>query len=341
MISASWCRYDLDFTFEARTSRGSMTRKRTYFIRLDDGSGHIAYGEVPLFKGLSAEDTPAFESLLAAACADPAATLANPPCSSIAFGFESAMGRLDGSWKHTAWNEGGEGIAINGLIWMGDKKLMAQRIAEKLDAGFRILKLKIGGICFDDELDLLRSIRRQFSPEDLELRLDANGSFAPADALSRVEKLAPFSIHSLEQPIRAGQPEAMAQICRHSPIAIALDEELIGCRTSEEKRRLVDTISPQFLILKPALCGGFRAADEYISIIGEGRWWATSALESNIGLADIATWVSRYPLTMPQGLGTGQLYSNNIASPLYMDHAKLWYAPDGRWQSLEHLPWQH
>ena len=336
---AAWCRYTLDFTFEARTSRGSMTHKKTYFIRLEDAAGKVAYGEVPLFEGLSAEDTPDFESVLDRACATPETTLASPPNSSVAFGFESAFALLNEPRRHTAWTAGDEGIAINGLIWMGDKRLMAQRIAEKLNKGFRILKLKIGGINFEDELDLLKDVRRRFVAADLEIRLDANGSFTPDNALPRLERLAPLHIHSLEQPVRAGQPEVMAAICRKSPVAIALDEELIGCRSLVEKKELVESIAPQYLILKPALCGGFRAADEYIGIIGPGRWWATSALESNVGLAAIGAWVSEYRLTMPQGLGTGQLYSNNIASPLEMRGAALWYNPATPWQSMEDMKW--
>lgn len=340
MITAQWCPYVLDFTFEAITSRGSMRRKKTYFIRLADDGGHVAYGEVPLFEGLSEEDTPDFEQRLARACANPEVAIASTLPSSIAFGFESAFARLNGDATPTDWQLGNEGIAINGLIWMGDKELMAKRISEKLDNGFRVLKLKIGGINFDDETELLRGIRQRFSPADLEIRLDANGSFTPENALGRLEKLAAFDIHSIEQPIKAGQTEEMARICRLSPIDIALDEELIGFRTFGEKKELVSAIAPRYLILKPALCGGFRAADEYISIAGEGNWWATSALESNIGLEDIAAWVSRYRPAMPQGLGTGQLYDNNIPSPLELRGSRLWRRQDGMRQSLEHLPWR-
>lgn len=337
--TAEWCRYTLDFTFEARTSRASMTHKDTYFIRLTSSNGRTAYGEVPLFKGLSAEDSPEFEQLLSNACANPLNTLAEPSCSSIAFGFESAFASIENT-EPTSWQNGECGIPINGLIWMGDKELMRQRIAEKLDAGFRILKLKIGGIRFNDEVDLLRNIRNSFGETDLEIRLDANGSFTPATALDRLNTLSTYKIHSLEQPIKAGQTEIMAEICRKSPIAIALDEELIGKRTHSEKVSLLEAIQPQYIILKPALCGGFRDCDDYASIIGEGRWWATSALESNIGLYAIGRWLSRYRLTMPQGLGTGQLYSNNIPSPLDMHHAALWCDKKQAWQIPDNLQWK-
>ena len=340
LVKASWCPYTLDFTFEARTSRGSMRRKKTYFLRLEDADGRVAYGEVPLFEGLSAEDTPDFETVLAGACAAPEATLASPPNSSVAFGFESAFAVLRDSVPPTPWLRGDEGIAINGLIWMGDKRLMARRIAEKLDQGFRILKLKIGGIAFGDELDLLAHVRRHFDAADLEIRLDANGSFTPADALPRLHRLAPLGIHSLEQPVRAGMPEVMADICRRSPVPVALDEELIGCRSLAEKKALVDAIAPHYLVLKPALCGGFRAAAEYAAIVGPGRWWATSALESNVGLAAVGAWVAQYGPAMPQGLGTGMLYANNIASPLSLRGAALWYNPALPWQPLENMPWR-
>lgn len=339
-IVAEWCRYRLDFTFEARTSRGSMMHKDTYFIKLSAPDGTTAYGEIPLFKGLSAEDTPDFESLLEQCCKTPEATLAAPPCSSIAFGFESAFTELSQP-QPTEWEEGRVDIPINGLIWMGDKELMRKRISEKLDAGFHILKLKIGGINFNDEIDLLRSIRKTFTPADLEIRLDANGSFAPVEALTKLQELSDFGIHSIEQPIKAGQIELMSELCRKSPIAIALDEELIGKRTHNEHAELLSEIKPQYIILKPALCGGFADASDYANIIGDGRWWATSALESNIGLHAIGRWLSNYKLSMPQGLGTGQLYSNNIPSPLTMHGGSLWCDGKMPWQIPDNLQWQH
>lgn len=336
---AEWCRYTLDFKFEARTSRTSMMHKDTYLIKLTSPDKRISYGEVPLFKGLSAEDTPAFESLLSEACSNPLCTLEEPPCSSIAFGFESAFANLENE-ERTPWQNGEYGIPINGLIWMGDKELMQRRIAEKLNDGFRILKLKIGGIRFDDEIDLLKIIRKSFSKSDLEIRLDANGSFTQANALDRLNILSAFNIHSLEQPIKAGQTETMADICLKSPVAIALDEELIGKRTHDEKVALLNAIKPQYIILKPALCGGFRDAADYAAIIGEDRWWATSALESNLGLYAIGRWLSHYNLSMPQGLGTGLLYSNNIPSPLEMHNAALWCNNDRTWRIPDNLPWQ-
>lgn len=340
---AEWCRYTLDFNFEARTSRGSMLHKDTYFVRITTPEGRVGIGEVPLFKGLSQEDTPDFENLLSRQCDDITSALLNPEASSIAFGFTSALTAIksseSGSGKSTAWELGHRGIPINGLVWMGDKHLMRKRISEKLDQGFRVIKIKIGGIDFEDELDLIADIRRRFSPESLELRLDANGSFTPKNALKNLGRLAEYGIHSIEQPIKAGQPEAMARICACSPIPVALDEELIGIRSYEEKIRIVNDIRPAYLVLKPSLCGGFTEVEQYINIIGDGRWWVTSALESNLGLYAIASWLSRFNISMPQGLGTGQLYSNNILSPLSMQGDMLWCDPHKRWQNFNDFPW--
>ncbi len=338
---AEWCHYRLDFNFEARTSRGAMRHKDTYFIRLTAPNGSTGIGEVPLFKGLSQEDTPDFENTLSDKCRDIGHFFDNPQPSSISFGVSSALDDIpDNKPEPSHWELGLCGIPINGLVWMGDKRLMQTRIAEKLDQGFRVIKIKIGGIAFDEELELIAGIRNCFSPNDLELRLDANGAFTPKNALGYLERLAPFGIHSIEQPIRAGQIEAMASVCAKSPIPIALDEELIGVRTYEEKVELIDSINPAYIILKPALCGGFTDADQYIGIIGPGRWWATSALESNVGLYAIGRWLSHHGISMPQGLGTGMLYTNNFPSPLTMRRNMLWCDTEKQWQNLNTLQWQ-
>lgn len=336
-MKAFWTPYTLNFNFDARTSRGAMSVKDTYFIKVEDNSGTtLGYAECPLFKGLSAEDSPLFEDKLAMACKNPEEAT-NSDCSSIRFAFESIA--LRGSRD---WCAGAKSIEINGLIWMADKQTMARQIAHKLEAGFKVLKLKIGGIDFEQELDLIKSIRNTFSSKDLEIRLDANGSFTPQNALTRLEELSRFDIHSLEQPIRAGQWTEMRQVIERSPIAIALDEELIGVRSMEQKKDLLDALSPHYIILKPSLCGGFRDADEYIALTEERGigWWATSALESNIGLSAIAAWLSHRDISMPQGLGTGQLYTNNFACPLQLDGSKLTYNPALEFQSLESLSWK-
>lgn len=335
MLRASWEPYRLRFTFLARTSRQAMRVKDTYFVRLwDDARPEaVGLGECALFRGLSDDDVPDYEERLTQACADPASA-ASSGCSSIICGFEMARANLlQGGgplYFPSAYTEGKAEITINGLVWMGPWRAMLSRIREKLDAGFRCIKIKIGGIDFDDEIDLLRRIRQRFGPEDVMLRLDANGSFSPADALHRLDRLSAYGIHSIEQPIRAGQPDAMARICAASPIPIALDEELIGVRTDEEKRLLLSHIRPQYIILKPSLCGGFAHADGWIAAAEEASigWWATSALESSVGLNAIAQWLmSAHPASshIPQGLGTGALYSNNTPSANALIPPKLRY----------------
>lgn len=332
MLKAQWAPYTLRFIETAVTSRQRMQVKDTFFVRVwDDSAPEIfGVGEVPLFRGLSAEDTPGFEELLDLTCreighAQLAADVRMPEVSSIRFGFEMALRDLKTGGRRlyfdTPWAHGRTRQQINGLVWMGDRDTMARRIRQKLDAGFHCVKLKIGGIDFAEELALLRLIRREYGPEDIELRLDANGSFTRENAVEKLKRLSEFHIHSLEQPIKAGNPEEMARICRESPIDIALDEELIGFRSADEKRRLLAAVMPRYIILKPALCGGFAQADEWISTARELNigWWATSALESNVGLDAIGQWVSPYGPDMPQGLGTGQLYANNIPSPVYLD----------------------
>ena len=342
MLQAQYCPYRLDFRFEARTSRAVMHHKDTYFIRIYDTYAPevtLGAGECPLFAGLGADDRPDYEARLAAACRNPELAL-DEEYSSIRFGFEMALGRVA---SDVSWLAGEVGIPTNGLVWMGDKTTMASRIDEKLEQGFKVLKLKIGGINFEEEVDLLASIRRRYAPETLEIRLDANGSFSPENAVGCLERLSRFSVHSIEQPVKAGQPEEMRRICAISPIPIGLDEELIGTRTFEEAEKLVSFIRPQYLILKPSLCGGFSGADAYIDIARRRDigWWATSALESNIGLTAIAGWVAAKKTSLPQGLGTGLLYSNNIESSLEMRGECLWYNPMAVWQSIESLPWRN
>lgn len=338
-MKVSWQKYTLRFRERAITSRDSMMEKDTWFVRIESEEipGGEAVGEAAMFHGLSREDTPDYEQQLDNACrrASQCGSLEEmmgslPRVSSIRAGFESALlrsGLYPTTGRETAWLEGNEGIRINGLVWMGDKSTMRRRIREKLDNGFHCVKLKIGGIRFEDELELIADIRKEFSPADIELRLDANGGFTPENALERLERLSAFEIHSLEQPVKPRQWEAMNRICRLSPIDIALDEELIGFSTRVEKIEMLEAIAPRYIILKPSLCGGFRQADEWISLAcqrGIG-WWATSALESNIGLEAIGRWTASYQPEIPQGLGTGNLYTNNIPSPLETRGERLWY----------------
>ena len=316
MLKAEWRRYRLNFNFEARTSRAVMHFKDTYFVRVFDDvvPQRFAIGECGLFAGLSAEDDPDFERRLDAVCANPSAEALAAADSCVRFGFESALAALDG--EEVSEDFASQGVEINGLVWMGDKRLMFKRLGAKLDEGFRCMKLKIGGIDFADELDLLAYIRKHFPATDLELRVDANGAFTADNVYEKLLALERYSIHSIEQPVKAGQPELMADVCRRSAIPVALDEELIGNTTLAHKEQLLSDISPAYIILKPTLCGGFRAADQWISVAEKRKigWWATSALESNVGLAAIARWLSKYKITMPQGLGTGELFTNNIGT---------------------------
>lgn len=250
----SCSKYRLYFRFEARTSRAVMRYKDTYFI---EGDGVVA--ECPLFAGLSADDVPDYERQLMRVCSSGLEYV--PDYSSIIFGVESMRRLLENPVNSSQ----GWSVPINGLVWMGDKRLMQERVEQKLAEGFRCIKLKIGGIDFADELDMVASLRSRFSPSDLEIRLDANGAFTPDNALRRLDALSRHCIHSLEQPVKAGQWEAMERICRESPIPIALDEELIGVRSDADKASMLDAIRPQYIILKPALCGGFAHSDAWIA----------------------------------------------------------------------------
>lgn len=345
-LQADWLALDLDFAFEAVTSRERMWHKRTYLVRVhnSDRPDICGIGECGLFRGLSADDCPDYEDILADLCRHPqdweACTMP-----SIHFGFETATRDLENGGKrliyNSGWTEGKAGIPINGLIWMGDRKTMAERIDAKLADGFRVLKLKIGGINFDDECGLLAYIRNRYSTDTLEIRLDANGSFRPENALARLERLAEFGIHSIEQPLPKGMAEATADLCRRSSLPIALDEELIGWRNDAQIADLLDAIAPQYIILKPSLIGGFDRSEAYVRAAGKRGigWWATSALESNVGLNAIAQWVASKDPKIPQGLGTGMLYTNNLQSPLYLSGDRLKFNPAGAWADFDALPW--
>lgn len=336
-MKARFVKYNLQFKELAKTSREEMMSKLTYFLLLEDGKGRKGVGECALFRGLSCDDRVGYEDMLTAVCHavehEDEIDLTDWP--SIRFGLECAMLQLHGNGLlfPSKWTEGQKGIRINGLVWMGSATQMQKRVSQKLDEGFRCLKLKIGGVRFDEEVSILEKIRERFDAERLEIRLDANGSFTVDEALEKLQILNRFHIHSIEQPIKAGQWEEMGKICRESPIPIALDEELIGVNRIEDKRKMLSEIRPQYIILKPTLCGGFGGSDEWISEAkkyGIG-WWATSALESNVGLNAIAQWVYTKNVEMPQGLGTGELYVNNICSPLCRIGEEIFYNPKLNW----------
>jgi o-succinylbenzoate synthase len=293
-------------------------------------------------RGLSSDDRPGYEEKVKEVCENIGdywywleEGLQEWP--SIHFGLEMALLDLKNEGQRifypSPFTQGDEAININGLIWMGEADFMQQQIREKLNAGFNCIKLKIGAIDFEQEIKLLKGIRQEFGADQIELRVDANGAFAPHEAMAKLKRLAELELHSIEQPIMAGQWNEMSRLCAETPLPIALDEELIGIFVSKEKERLIDTIRPQYIILKPSLVGGFAGSREWIDL-AENRgipWWITSALESNIGLNAIAQWTHTLKNPMPQGLGTGQLYTNNIPSPLEVSEGKLHFKGNEGW----------
>ena len=332
-MHAEWTPLRLRFKFDARTSRGSMVEKLTYLIRLHTDDGRVGVGECALFQGLSHDDKTDYEQRLAQACRDPKLGF-DSPYSSMRFGFESALDALEPPTDD--FSTGRVAIPINGLIWMGDREEMRRRIDDKLAAGFRVLKMKIGGIDFEQEVELLRYIRLRYSADVLELRLDANGSFTVDNAKERLRRLAEFHVHSIEQPIKPDQWPEMARLCEQCIIPIALDEELIGLSDEGQMHQMLNTIRPQYIIL----CGGLNAADLWVQVADSysiGHWF-TSALESNIGLYAIARRVARRLPAMPQGLGTGQLFHNNIPSPLQLVGDTICCNPTAQWQ-IPSLQW--
>jgi o-succinylbenzoate synthase len=255
---------------------------------------------------------------------------------SITFGLETAILDLIHGGRmmifDTPFSHGMGSIPINGLVWMGDKDFMRRQIREKISEGYRCIKMKIGAIDFDSECALLHEIRKEYTEDELSLRLDANGAFQPAEALYKLRVLSEFRIHSVEQPVKQGLEE-MKEICMSSPVPVALDEELIGKYSYEEKLSLLEKIRPAYIILKPTLLGGFGSCREWIEIAGllNTGWWITSALESNIGLNAIAQFTAAFSPAVPQGLGTGKLYHNNIESPLVITEGSLQYDPANKW----------
>jgi o-succinylbenzoate synthase len=292
-------------------------------------------GECAPLPNLSCDDVPQYEEVLQQACSRvaregniPTESLRNYP--SILFGLETALRHYEtGSlalWD-TPFSRGEAGIPINGLIWMGNFEEMYRQIEAKMEAGYRCIKLKIGAIDFDAELTLLKHVRSRFSVKDIELRVDANGAFSPAEAMHKLDALSKLDLHSIEQPIRAGQWEEIARLTARTPLPIALDEELIGHNTPEIKQELLSAIRPQYIILKPSLHGGICGSNEWIAEAEKQNigWWVTSALESNIGLNAIAQWCATLHNALPQGLGTGQLFTDNIDLPLEIRKDCLWF----------------
>ncbi|MBA6155362.1 o-succinylbenzoate synthase [Tenacibaculum sp. S7007] len=341
MIRATYHKYILNFKQASGTSRGILRTKETWFIVLEK-DGKQGYGECGLFRGLSADDRPDYEEKLKWVCENINLGLEKLLSEairfpSIQFGLEQAFLSLESENPFelfpSDFTKSKESIFINGLIWMGDKDFMKSQIREKLSTGFTCIKMKIGAIDFDTEINLLKSIRKEFSPKEIELRVDANGAFTPNKALEKLERLSELEMHSIEQPIKQGQWQEMASLCEKTPLPIALDEELIGVFSSEDKEKCINTIKPQYIILKPSLVGGFKGSQEWIEIAKKHRAdnWITSALESNIGLNAIAQWTYTLGNPLPQGLGTGSLFTNNFESPLEVLNGSLGYNNNKKW----------
>jgi O-succinylbenzoate synthase len=345
----------LKFKMEAGTSRGVLTQRTSWLLKVTDSDqpGVAGYGECGPLPGLSIDDVSDFEQQLASVC-----DLFNEldlevfpfnlsiilqqvipeSLPSVRFGVETALLDFMNGGKRiiypNAFSLGQKGILINGLIWMGSYDHMLQQVEDKLSQGYATLKMKVGAIDFEQEIRILESVRKRYSKEEITLRVDANGAFGSSEVDQKLSRLAEFDLHSIEQPVKAGQHDLLREICQTSPVPVALDEELIGIFDYRQKFALLKKIQPPFIILKPALLGGFQHTKEWIEIANrlDIKWWITSALESNIGLNAIAQFTANFDNELPQGLGTGQLYYNNIESPLNIKNGCLLYDAAGRWE---------
>ena len=341
MIKATYYKYILQFKTPSGTSRGILKNKETWFLYISK-EGKFGVGECGLFRGLSIDDRPDYEDKLKWVCNNIelgldillAKTIHFP---SIQIGLEQAFLSLQSPSPFklfvSNFTESNKSIDINGLIWMGDREFMNDQIKEKIAQGFRCLKMKIGAIDFATEIQLLASIRKEFSINDIELRVDANGAFKPSEALEKLKILSNYDLHSIEQPIRQGHYQEMALLCEETPLPIALDEELIGVFDVTKRTKMLQIIKPQYIILKPSLVGGFKESLEWIELAKKSGigWWVTSALESNIGLNAIAQWTATLKSSMPQGLGTGGLFTNNFDSPLEVYKGGLYFNKNKNW----------
>ena len=343
-MKATYSQYILDFKQASGTSRGVLKQKETWFIKLED-QGEWGIGECGILRGLSCDDRPDYEEKLQWACDHIHlgfevlySELKEFP--SIQMGLETAFLSLTSKDPYrlfpSKFTNSKDSLPINGLIWMGDHAFMLKQLEQKLAAGFDCIKMKVGALDFDQELALLKTIRERFSKDEIVLRVDANGAFSPDEAPSKLDVLAAFDIHSIEQPLQAGQWEAMATLCNNTPIPIALDEELIGVFDTSQKQALLDEIKPQYIILKPSFIGGFRGSQDWIDLANARKigWWVTSALESNVGLNAITQWTFTLSPKGPQGLGTGSLYTNNIDSPLVVENGYIGYDKTRNWNTI-------
>ena len=352
MLQAKIHKHTLTFKHPSGTSRGVLHTKNSWIISVFNDSNPliIGKGEASIIENLSPDWDEKYEKNFEEICHNINQHSNNnfddlKEFPSIRFALESALLDLKNGGKEiyfpSEFTEGKKSIVINGLIWMGSKEFMQEQIKEKIESGYTCIKLKIGtsatliaqssgnetppSVTFEDELELLKSIRQKFSKKEIELRVDANGAFSPNDAMKKLEQLSKFDLHSIEQPIKQGQLEEMKKLCAATPLPIALDEELIGINDLSKKSELLSFIQPQYIILKPSFVGGFKSCDEWISVADKNKinWWITSALESNVGLNAIAQYTFSKNNPLPQGLGTGQLYTNNFPSKLTIEKGKL------------------
>lgn len=340
-MKASFKKYTLQFKQASGTSRGVYTTRDSWFIFLNDGI-NTGIGECAPLPDLSIESPRKMSVKLLQVCEEisyfsqfPEELRAWP---SIRFGLETALADLRNGGQQilfpSAFTRGEKGIPINGLIWMGTPEFMKQQIRTKLGAGFRCIKMKIGALDFATEFELLKAIRAEFSAEEITLRVDANCAYSYQTALENLKRLSDLQIHSIEQPIATGRWNEMAELCRQSPVPIGLDEELIGISDQTEMKKLMETVQSAYLILKPSLHGGFAGCEKWIELADQYKagWWITSALESNIGLNAIAQWTFQLNTKAEQGLGTGQLFTNNFDSPLEIEGDQLWFRPEKNWE---------
>ena len=338
---ATYHKYILNFKNPSGTSRGVLRTKETWFIILNS-KNRTGIGECGIFRGLSVDDRPDYENKLNWVCKNINLGLDNLlkeliEFPSIQFGLEMAFRSLESDDPFelfpSKFTQGRDHIPINGLIWMGSKEFMNQQIKEKIQSGFTCIKIKIGAIDFKTEVELIKSIRKEYASNDIELRVDANGAFNLKEALDKLKILSELDLHSIEQPIKAGQTQEMADLCDRTPLPIALDEELIGVFSVTKKQKLLKIINPQYIILKPSLIGGFNGSNAWIKIAENQSigWWMTSALESNVGLNAIAQFTYLKKTSMPQGLGTGSLFTNNFDCPLKVKNGTLQYNKNEKW----------
>ena len=344
MLRASWIERTLTPKFELGTSKGAITARTVWYLIVWHGERPEiqGIGEAALFPGHSKEFPADVKTKLLELCLDTSNwkqrlndDLVDVP--SVRFAVEQCLKDLEASGSKilypSAFTLGKQGIAINGLVWMGDKITMKQRIREQIASGFTTVKMKIGAIGIEDELELLKTVRAEFSAKDITLRVDANGAFNARNAMDVLQRLADLQVESIEQPVAPGLYEVMAELCERSPIPIALDEDLIGLNTRDAKLDLLANVKPQHVVIKPSLVGGWTAAEEWIALAKARNigWWITSALESNIGLNAVAQWTATLDTRVAQGLGTGSVYADNIPSPLLAAKGELRYRPEVDW----------